>query len=521
MTRIIGDKLDFLMRVTETKNNVLGKAIAFDPSYISRIRTGARGVPKHREFIYPTAAFFVQAIQTEAQKKALVERICPGRAWPEDANAAIALIADWLKEDMERDAAFDRHFNAAASLQPSDSAAGSSPKSETEYFFGNAGKRECVLRFLTELAALNEPPRLLLHSDEDMLWLYEDPNFVKSWAILLKTILQKGSRIVIVHTVQRTLEEMLEAIAKWLPLYATGRIEPYYCPRLRDNIFKRTLFIGSGKAAIFSHTMEKTGKNRLNVLLHDTRVVEALEKEFHDFLAMCRPLMKIYNSSNFAQITKVLTRFPSAKSRTLQFHETPSWLSMPEAVAKSLARHPGCELFYDYMVGYRNLLFLKDGKQAGPVTDIISLPDISTVKDGLAPIPLADVFGLPALCYTGEEFRQHLAAALHRFKTSSDYTVALHSPDTAHPASRDLSPRTFSVIANETAGVILYRSYTPSTLFYMQEQNMTISFCEYLEHFEKAADSREVTMEKLQRYLDELDAALQQDRIPATDQAAD
>ena len=50
-----------------------------------------------------------------------------------------------------------------------------------------------------------------------------------------------------------------------------------------------------------------------------------------------------------------------------------------------------------------------------------------------------------------------------------------------------------------------------STLFYMHEQNMTVSFCEYLERFEKAADSREVTVEKLQRYLDELDAALKED----------
>ena len=79
MKRIIGDKLNFLMLVTETRNNILGKAIAFDPSYISRIRTGSRGVPKHRDFIYPAAAFFAQAVQTKEQKEKLAEVICPGR----------------------------------------------------------------------------------------------------------------------------------------------------------------------------------------------------------------------------------------------------------------------------------------------------------------------------------------------------------------------------------------------------------------------------------------------------------
>ena len=80
MKRIIGDKLNFLMRVTETRNNILGKAIAFDPSYISRIRTGSRGVPKHRDFIYPAAAFFAQAVQTKEQKEKLRRPYAPAEA---------------------------------------------------------------------------------------------------------------------------------------------------------------------------------------------------------------------------------------------------------------------------------------------------------------------------------------------------------------------------------------------------------------------------------------------------------
>ena len=506
MKRIIGDKLNFLIKVTETKNNILGKAISFDPSYISRIRTGARGVPKHREFIYPAAAFFAQAVQTKAQKDKLAETLCPGKDWPEDVNDAITLIANWLKQDLG--SSFGSYGDGAPRFNPAESVADSSLKKQTEFYFGNAGKRECVIRFLTELAALNEPVKLLLHSEENMQWMYENPDFIRNWAILLKTILQNGGRIVIVHTVRRTLREMLEAIAKWSPLYATGLIESYYFPRLRDNTFKRTLFIASGKAAILGHTTGDAGKNRLNVLLYDARAVNALEKEFYDFLAMCRPLMKIYNSSNFAQIAPVLSRFPAAGGRIVQLHATPSWLTMPEDVAKSLSRHPGCELFYDYMRRYRELLFLQEGKQACPVTDMFFLPDIAAVKSGAVPVPLADVFGLPALCYTGEEFRQHLIAALHRIKTSDDYDIILLSPDNTSSASGDLSLQAFSVVANAEAGVILYRSSAPSTLFCTREQDLTVSFCEYLERLEKDAGSREVMIEKLQQYLDKLEETL-------------
>ena len=52
------EKLDILMKITDTKNSALGRALSFDPSYIGRIRTGKRGIPKHMPFIEPAAAFF-------------------------------------------------------------------------------------------------------------------------------------------------------------------------------------------------------------------------------------------------------------------------------------------------------------------------------------------------------------------------------------------------------------------------------------------------------------------------------
>ena len=151
---------------------------------------------------------------------------------------------------------------------------------------------------------------------------------------------------------------------------------------------------------------------------------------------------------------------------------------------------------------------MHEGKQSGPVTDMFSLPDIAAVKDGKIQVPLADVFGLPALFYTGEEFRQHLAAALRRFKTANDYYIVLLSPESLEPASGNAPSLSFSVVVNEAAGVILYRSFAPSTLFYTREQDMTLSFCEFLERFEKNAGSREIIIEKLEQYLDELEKAL-------------
>lgn len=499
MKLIIANKLNFLMRLTETKNNMLGKAISFDPSYISRIRTGKRGLPKNREFIIPAAEFFARCIRTDRQKMLLSETICPDQTWPEDFDVATRLLVQWLGEGIDLPRAYNYPYSHE-SFKIEDSAKDSTPA----FYFGNAGKRKCVFRFLTELAAQDEPVKLLLHSEEDMQWMFENPDFLRHWASLLKHLLDKGGHIVIVHTVRRSIGEMLEAVARWSPLYATGSIEAWYCPKLRDNIFHHTLFIARGKAAILARTACASGVNRLNILIHDPQAVDALERDFEDYLTLCRPLMKVINSANLSQMDLALARFATAGKRVVQFHATPSWQTMPDEVAISLSRHPGCASFRNFMNTYRKRL-LGGPCSFHPITDIIFLPDPGIVKEGKVPVPLADLFGLSPLFYTVEEFRQHLIATRNSFQKNSDYHVVCFSPDVSLPLSGNLSPESFAVVACEGAGILLYSTQAPTTVFYTREQDMTLSFSSYLERIIESAASRKETMAKLDNYIKALE----------------
>ena len=507
MKLIIADKLNFLMRITETRNNMLGKVISFDPSYISRIRTGNRGVPKNREFIAPAAEYFAKAIRSDSQKTLVAKHICPGKPWPKDVNKATRLIAGWLKKGIFTEPpALSNYTDEEGNIVSDDS---SIPfEYETEFYYGNEGKRKCVLRFLTKLANLNEPVNLLLHSEEDMYWIYEKPNFARRWAQLLIAILNKGGHIVIIHTVRRTLDEMLQAVTKWSPMYATGSIESYYCPRLRDKLFHRTLFIARGISAIIANSVGEFGKNRLNIYVRNKEAVKALEKDYEDFLSICEPLMKVYNSDSFTQFDPILDKFRTDKSTLLHFHTTPSLLSIPDKVTLSLAQRSGYEKLHRSVSQYRSSLYAKRGKTAGPVTDILCLPDIETVTKGAVPFPLADVFGAPSLCYTADEFYSHLAAALHLMKTKDNYTIVLLSPDTLRFVSGNLTLQAFSILASEKTGAVLYSGHTPTTVFYTKQPDMVTAFCECLNHFVKNAEGREVIMAKLQDYLDKLEKAI-------------
>ena len=88
MKHLIADKLNYLMKLTGTKNNMLSRALSFDASHISRIRNGQRGLPSRREFVVPAAGYFARAVRTASQKRELARRICPGSPWPESRYRA-------------------------------------------------------------------------------------------------------------------------------------------------------------------------------------------------------------------------------------------------------------------------------------------------------------------------------------------------------------------------------------------------------------------------------------------------
>ena len=511
MKQIIADKLNFLMKTTATKNNMLSRAVAFDPSHISRIRNGERGLPSHREFILPAAGYFARAVRTASQKKVLAGRICPGQPWPETLEDATLLIAGWLSEGTKIN--YEELERYLEKTDPN-ADAGNEEKIPagnyiTKYYAGNEGKRQCVLRFLADVAAAEEPVTLLLHSEENMEWLYENPEFAKQWGKLLVTVLKKGCRIVIVHTINRSFEEMIEAVAKWAPLYAAGSIEPWYTPRLRDNVFRRTLFIARGRSAILGHSTGNPGVNRLNILTTEPLAVKALEQEFDDFLAMCEPLMQIFTPASFLKVIPVLGTFRKAKDGLMQFHMTPSLATLPDAVAESLSRRPGCKEFREFLDNHKKWLFMQ-GNDSCSITDIICLPEIPDVIGGFVPVPLSTLFGLPPLFYTAKEYLQSLTGALHRMKTSKSYQAEVLPPGTIDPVSGRAVSLTFSIVSSRQAGVLIFSNRSPSTLFYTREPIMISSFREYLKRFVNTVPSREESVKRLQQYIDSLEKAIKE-----------
>ena len=320
---MIAERLDFLMNVTNTKNSVLARALVVDQSYVSKARKGKRKLSRNQTFVNRAADYFARTITEDYQKSIILREMHLDRDWPDAESEVKELLYDWLQNSSASQLPLERLLSAMTApteqlcFPEVEYPVIKAKKEEAAFYFGKAGKRDGVIAFLNALCNSGKPHTLLLHSDESMEWLYEDNSFAQMWAMLLGKLIQNGSRVKIIHSIGRDANEMWEAVQKWLPLYRSGAIEPYFYPRLRDGIYHRTLFIAAGHSALVSTSVQGQPDGALNILLDDNKSVRALEKEFGTYLALCRPLMESIYPSSLDELAPLIQSFVTAPGKGL------------------------------------------------------------------------------------------------------------------------------------------------------------------------------------------------------------
>ena len=485
MTPFVSQKLDFLMRLTDVQNNVLGKAVSFDASYISRIRKGSRNLPTHKSFIEPASAFLARHITEAYQKDAMAKLTACGEQWPTDVNEAAAFIAAWLEAPPNGRPV---SMPPPVSKEPQDDA---DEKSPVRFFYGNEGKRQAVKAFLSALLQLRgTPPPLFLVSDEAMLWLYEKDGFAREWAELLVAYIRKGGRIKIVHTIKRDIGEMMEAVRKWTPLYVTGAIESYYCPRIRDYIFRRSLFIAADHSAIVSTSVESRTEDMVNLLISDPQAVAALEKEYVNYLSLCRPLFSIFTPKNFDAFLQPIGRLMRKDGSLIVHQPFPLWGVMPRTLAQKIARRADCPAFAKICENvHRRLLDLLAAGQS--VTEILRLPPPNEVRQNGVALPLTDFLAMQRIVLTVEEAADLISTAATFMEKRNGYRIVLE---------KDGEPFAMAGMSKENDGTLLFSPQPPSVAFYAETPDISESFYEYLKRLASFGEKKPVVLKKLRQY---------------------
>lgn len=476
------EKLDFLMNLTKTRNSALALYVKLDPSHISRLRNGARKPAKNDNYLKAIATYLAGHCNEDYQRMALNSVLNERTTSSTDREIVGELVRQWFLDDEMNGTDSVEHFLdgfshfsferspqcAAVDVVGMAGTAGDM----TGVSYGVEGKRQAVIAFLTLVLEQDTPQTLLLFSDEDIGWLSDSREFTARWATLLAQVIMRGNKIRIIHTLSRNLDEMFSAIGEWVPIYMTGTIEPYYYPRTRDGIFRRTLFIAPGTAALISTSIgDKTAK-AANLLIKDNEAIEALADEFNGYLSLCRPLMHIFTRDSSAGYLPTLLEFDNEDADFTVRTDALSTMTMPAAVAqKMLRRIEGNGS--DELLAYHKtrMQTFEESLLINKCHEIIKIPDLETIRSGGVRVAFSDLFIESELFYSAAEYGLHLENIIRLLQTYDNYNVYL---------SDDSKDSGYSLYVKEELGVLVTRTSRPSTVFAISESNLTAAFWDFL-----------------------------------------
>jgi hypothetical protein len=472
------EKLDFLMDLTKTSNSVLARHMSFDASYISRLRSGKRMPPRSEDIVKNMAGYFARRCGDGYRQKAIADmmELSP---LPKDAELLADAIALWLLPEKDsNNHKLGKFLNGLSGIRdrPMPSAGVSEyekgfPDEELAVYYGVEGKRQAVLYFLNEILAQEKQQSLLLFSDEETSWMTGDLAYERQFVTLMLKALAQGHTIKIIHTISRNLDEMLSAISQWMPLYMAGTIEPYYYPKKRDGIFRRSLFIAPGMSAVVSSSVGEETANSVNLLFRDPTAVASFQEEYLQYLSMCRPLMHIFKSKDRVACLATIAEFEKEESNVLLKTESLSLMTMPEELFSQMLcrtkQHNTNLLDYHKIRNekFQRLLL------SHSVTEIVVLPQPKEAASGKVKMALSDMLDGGAVYYTPDEYLMHLQNVIKLLDTYENYHV--------HLAKEPVENR-YSVYVREDVGAIVAKTSQPPVVLFMDEGNMAASYWDFL-----------------------------------------
>lgn len=472
---MFAERFDALMNIAGISNSLLGRSISMNASHIGRLRSGARPLPKKHEYLSAMCRYLATHIRKDYQITALQKLTGITGSVLSSPERTVLFLEQWLLEQDGPPSSAGRIVSGYShSSNPLLTVPGTpipeAPKKISAYLYGNAGKRKAVEQFFQLILQEDKPQTLLLYSDENMAWLYEDAAFAERWADLFLKVIRKGNKVKIIHTVSRNMNEMVEAVSKWIPIYMTGMVEPYCYSRLRDGIFQRTLFIAPNTAAVIASSVQQNCDGMLNLFLTDKAALEALSAEYKYFLALCRPLMRMYTDHDAEFFRKTADHLAASEGFSYLCSAMPPLFTMPEQLVRELSERTGNEALT--AAWKQSFSMFTETVRTQSVTLVLMNPEYTLLSaDRLRPSIYGLFSGIDHPAYTEDQYRIHISRVREMEKLYDNLKVVFVNGFPDHT----------QLYVKENKCVIMVMSGSPETAFVLEEKNMISAFCDYIE----------------------------------------
>lgn len=273
----------------------------------------------------------------------------------------------------------------------------------------------------------------------------------------------------------------------------TGKVSAYFYPHIRDRLHRHSIILLPDQIALASHSMASHSTSYASMLTTDSRLLQAIETEFQDYLAMCRPMLHTYSKPQ--KLLQCFLNFLSPQSFCIQKVLSLSGVTAPlEVIADSIEQRDEEDLRKLGRLYYQELKNLEQGKNPFNMIDIVHLARAEQVRAGTVPI-LSSCGTSKPLYYTPSSYALHLKKILHLLDTNENY----HFVPLDEPAENESA-----LMVKENHRALLVHTTEPFTIFEISQPEIVALYREYLLRLAERQGYRGIHRSKIKSQLREL-----------------
>lgn len=455
----------------------LSKALSFDSSYLSRIRTGQRKPADLNKFIIETAGYIARTNSPLAIAGLIgcpMEELVPvGRcasklcSW---LSSGTISQRDYLGELLHQLDTFNIETYMSGALFPE---AIQVRESETlslpKYYYGFDEMKKGELDFFRTVASSGTKGTVCMCNSIPIEDLSADAAYMREWMRAVAMMIMKGADIQIIHDVDRPSGEMLLGLMSWIPLYMTGKVTSYYLTDSSNRIYCHTDYV-SDTAALSGECIRGFHDEGKYCLTQSETDLTYYKKRVQRLFSKAKPLIKTYRAEDQdAFFCFEDSEALSGGTRRNILSSLPTYTVPGDVLDSMLENNSLGEKdkadVRDYISRQRKIA--ETILENGTICDEISV--LSEEEFGKEPVylSLSDMFSGKDLRYTYQEYLQHLAATKQFAADHTGYDLHM---DTVHVF------RNIQIQVNAGKWVIVSKNNAPAIHFVIKHPKMIRAF---------------------------------------------
>lgn len=478
---VIINHLNIAIEALDVSVSGLSRALRFDPSFLSRIRTGQRKPADLEKFLMETARYIARTTEPSAvagliehpAEELVPEERCAAklRSWlsgtlPFNTDSKRDSLGKLLHQMDEFDIAMymsDGHFPKTA--PPREPEALSLPK--TYYGFDEMKKGE--LDFFRTVAASGVKGPVYMCNSMPMEDLTMDVAYMREWMQSIAMMIRKGAEIRMIHDVDRPPDEMLLGLMSWIPLYMTGKVMSFYLPDASNRIYCHTDYV-SDTTVLYGECIRGYHNEGKYCLTQSEVDLAYYKRRGQRLFSKAKPLVKTYRAEDqYAFFCFEDVESTSGGARCNIFSSLPIY-TLPSDTLESMLEHNSFEekekeAVRSYL--YRQKRLTEAILKHTTICDEISELDEEAFSKAPLYLPLAGIFSEKGLQYTYAEYQQHLAATKQFARERNGYTLYT---DAAHTF------RNIQIQINAGKWVLVSKNNAPAIHFVIRHPRMVHAF---------------------------------------------